>query len=95
MYSNLRVTLIVNGLLSYNEMVSFWLLKLNEQLGSDWNIFNLGLRLSKSNSSEIFKPFILLKLREPIMVFTPHVPVFFWPNSHNFRDIELKFCMFS
>ena len=29
-----------------------------------------------------------------IMVFTTHVPVFLWPNSHNFRDIELKFCMF-
>ena len=30
-----------------------------------------------------------------IIVFTPHVPVFFWPSSHNFRDIELKFCVFS
>ena len=26
-----------------------------------------------------------------IMPFTTYVPVFFWPNSHNFRDIELKF----
>ena len=62
MYSNLRVNLIENDLLSYNEMVSFWLLNLNEQLGSDWNIFNHGLRLPKSNSSEIFKPFILVKI---------------------------------
>ena len=30
-----------------------------------------------------------------IIVFTPHVQVFFWPRRHNFRDIELKFCMFS
>ena len=27
----------------------------------------------------------------PIVLFTPHVPVFYWPNIHNFRDIELKF----
>ena len=30
-----------------------------------------------------------------ITVFTTHVLVFFWPRRHNFRDIELKFCMFS
>ena len=24
----------------------------------------------------------------------PHVPVFFWSNRHNFRDIDLKFCIF-
>ena len=29
-----------------------------------------------------------------IMVFTPHVPVFFWSSRHNFRDIEQKFCLF-
>ena len=28
------------------------------------------------------------------MVFTPHVPVYFWPNRHNVGDIELKFCIF-
>ena len=28
-----------------------------------------------------------------IVVFKPHVPVFFWPSRHNFRDIELKFCI--
>ena len=29
-----------------------------------------------------------------ILLFTPHVPVYFWPRRHNFRDIELKFCIF-
>ena len=29
-----------------------------------------------------------------IVVFTPHVPVYFWPNRHNVGDIELKFCIF-
>ena len=28
-----------------------------------------------------------------IVVFTPHVPVYFWNNRHNFGDIELKFCI--
>ena len=28
------------------------------------------------------------------VVFTPYVPVFFQPCRHNFRDIELKFCIF-
>ena len=28
-----------------------------------------------------------------IVVFTPHVPVYFWPNRHNLGDIELKFCI--
>ena len=29
-----------------------------------------------------------------IVVFTPHVTVcFFWPSWHNFRDIELNFCI--
>ena len=28
-----------------------------------------------------------------IVLFTPHVPVFFWPNKHKFGDIELKFCI--
>ena len=27
--------------------------------------------------------------------FTPNVPVFFWPGWHNFRDIEIKFCVFT
>ena len=26
---------------------------------------------------------------------TIHVPVCFWPCNHNFRDIELKFCILS
>ena len=30
-----------------------------------------------------------------IGLFTTRVPVFFWPSSHNYRDIELKFCLFS
>ena len=30
-----------------------------------------------------------------IVLFTPHVPVFFWSSRHNFRDIELKFCILS
>ena len=30
-----------------------------------------------------------------LVVLPPHVPVFFWPSRHNFRDIELKFCIFS
>ena len=30
-----------------------------------------------------------------IVLFTPHVPVFFWPSRHHFRIIELKFCIFS
>ena len=34
-------------------------------------------------------------LSASIVVFTPHVPVFFQPCRHNFRDIELKFCIFS
>ena len=29
------------------------------------------------------------------IVCTPHVPVFFLPSRHNFRDIELKFCSLS
>ena len=31
--------------------------------------------------------------QEAIVVFTPHVPVYFWLNRHNFGDIELKFCI--
>ena len=30
-----------------------------------------------------------------LVVFTPHGPVCFWPSKHNFRDIELKFYIFS
>ena len=30
-----------------------------------------------------------------IDVFKLHVPVFFWPSRYKFRDIELKFCIFS
>ena len=30
-----------------------------------------------------------------IVLFTPHVPVCFWPSRHNFRDIELKFGILS
>ena len=30
-----------------------------------------------------------------IVVFTSHVPVFFWPSRHDSRDIELKFCFLS
>ena len=30
-----------------------------------------------------------------IVLFTTHVPVFFWPSRHNFRDIELIFCILS
>ena len=29
----------------------------------------------------------------PIVVFTPHVQVYFWPNIHTFGDIELKFTL--
>ena len=29
-----------------------------------------------------------------IVVLTPHVPVFYWPSRHNFRDIELIFKQF-
>ena len=28
-----------------------------------------------------------------IVVFTPHVPMYFWLNRHNFKDIKLKFCI--
>ena len=28
-----------------------------------------------------------------IVLFTPHVPMFFGHNRHNFGDIELKFCI--
>ena len=28
-----------------------------------------------------------------ILEFTTHVPVLFWPDSNNFRDIELKLCV--
>ena len=28
-----------------------------------------------------------------IVLFTPHVPVFFGPSCHNFGDIVLKFCI--
>ena len=31
--------------------------------------------------------------KSTIEVFTPHVPVYFWLNRHNFGDIELKFCI--
>ena len=30
-----------------------------------------------------------------IGLFTTHFPVFFWPLRYNFRDIELKYCIFS
>ena len=30
-----------------------------------------------------------------IVVFTPHVLVYFWPYRHNIGDIELKFCILS
>ena len=33
--------------------------------------------------------------RFTIIVFTPHVPMFFGPNRHNFGGIELKFCILS
>ena len=28
-----------------------------------------------------------------VVLVTPQVPVYFWPNRHNFGDIELKFCI--
>ena len=31
--------------------------------------------------------------RIAIVVFTLHVPVYFWLNRHNFGDTELKFCI--
>ena len=31
----------------------------------------------------------------PTVVFTTHVPMFFWPNRHTFSDIELKLCILS
>ena len=42
----------------------------------------------KCNCVFLKKPFL-------IVLFTPHVPVFFWSSRHNFRDIELKFCILS
>ena len=35
------------------------------------------------------------KLESTTVVFTPYVPVCFWPKRHSFGDIELKFCILS
>ena len=37
----------------------------------------------------------LYKHKGTIVIFTAHVPVFFWSSRYNFRDIELKFCNLS
>ena len=47
----------------------------------------------KNDISEQFQEISDLLLL--IIVFTPHVPMFFGLNRHMFRDIELKFCILS
>ena len=45
------------------------------------------------NSRPEFPTLTLTSIFFIIVVFTPHVPVYFSPNRHNFGDIELKFCI--
>ena len=75
------------------EYISFFLaiifVKFNISVTNDMNISYKTLNLVLLSLSQRKKSVV----PTPIVLFTPHVPEFFWNSRHNFTDIELKFCI--